>query len=431
MLPSIEKIQLSQSVGPFSDATLAGNFIYTAGQVGNDRQTGQLVAGGIVAETQQTMQNLRAILQAAGADFPDVVKTTIYLTDIRQFETINEVYRQYFPNGSYPARETVQVAGLYGDCRIEISMIAYRKPLPAITGQVVYHHVGVFSDQVFSGNGLIVFAQSEEITREKMQTLTQEMRQFESIFLQRQGLHAYRAHIFTMQEELDFAGHPVLGAAATVHDLLEPDEREVHWQFELNAKTVAVSTQRTLTGYWATMNQGKATFGRQLSEEESLRFLQYLNIHSRDWNRKFPLEVVSTGLPYLIIPVEGNVFHARITIDHLEKELEKIGAKFVFVLEVPTLRGRTWDNLGLVEDIATGSSGGPAGAYLVKHGNKSADEEIIIHQGENLGRPSQVHVRVRAEHGKPGEVLVSGDVVKIAQGQLREELSQYLRGNNP
>src|SRR5260370_37901065 len=100
------------------------------------------------------------------------------------------------------------------------------KPIP-------YYHVDVFSDRPFSGNGLTVFTESEGLSKSAMLKLTQEMRQFESIFLQRIDSTDVRAYIFTCEEELDFAGHPVLGAAATLHDLYQPEKQKAEWQFTL------------------------------------------------------------------------------------------------------------------------------------------------------------------------------------------------------
>ncbi len=102
-----------------------------------------------------------------------------------------------------------------------------------------------------------------------------------------------------------------------------------------------------------------------------------------------------------------------------EALLASFGAKFVYVLHLPTREGRSWDNDGRVEDVATGSAAGPVGAYLVRRGLASAGEEIILEQGRFLGRPSQLHVRVEGADGDGGEiaaVYVTGDVRMVARG---------------
>ena len=110
-------------IGPYNQAVLCGNMLFISGQIALDAATGQLVQGTIQEETHKVMQNLKAILNEAGADFADVLKTSIFLMDMAQFADVNEVYAQYFTN-HFPARETVQVAGLPRAVRVEISMIA-------------------------------------------------------------------------------------------------------------------------------------------------------------------------------------------------------------------------------------------------------------------------------------------------------------------
>jgi trans-2,3-dihydro-3-hydroxyanthranilate isomerase len=278
---------------------------------------------------------------------------------------------------------------------------------------IPYYHVDVFSDIPLSGNGLTVFPESKGLSKSLMQSITQEMRQFESIFLSHREGSVFGANVFTMEEELDFAGHPSLGAAAVLHDLLKPADEEAGWVLAFPAKEVPVTTKRKAHGYEGTMNQGPAFFGEMLKDEQSRHFLQALGLGEEDRDTAYPLQVVSTGLPYLVIPVERNSLQARIRVTDLAERLSSVGAKFVGILDIPSRSIRTWDNLGLVEDIATGSLAGPAAAYLVKHGVCGVNEPILIHQGKNLGRESKLHARVTG-----GDIYVRGDVVKVAAGQL-------------
>lgn len=110
-------------IGPYSQAMLAGNLLFLSGQVAIDAANGQLITGNIADETRRVMENIRNILQAAGYDFSNVVKTTIFLSDMKLFKDVNAVYATYF-DGNYPARETVAVAGLPLNVNVEISMIA-------------------------------------------------------------------------------------------------------------------------------------------------------------------------------------------------------------------------------------------------------------------------------------------------------------------
>lgn len=110
-------------IGPYNQAVQVGNMLFLSGQVAINPKNGNIEATDIFAETHQVMHNLRSVLQAADMDFKDVVKATIFLTDMSLFTSVNEVYGKYF-NGDFPARETVAVKGLPKNVNIEISMIA-------------------------------------------------------------------------------------------------------------------------------------------------------------------------------------------------------------------------------------------------------------------------------------------------------------------
>jgi 2-iminobutanoate/2-iminopropanoate deaminase len=110
-------------IGPYNQAVLCGEMLFISGQIALDPVNGTLVDGNIEAETTQVMKNLLAILDAAGMNFSNVVKTSIFLMDMGQFGLVNEVYARYFETDA-PARETVQVAGLPRGVNVEISMIA-------------------------------------------------------------------------------------------------------------------------------------------------------------------------------------------------------------------------------------------------------------------------------------------------------------------
>ena len=120
---SILSDQAPAPVGPYSQAVKAGGFLFLSGQVALDPATGKMVEGDVVANTRQIMANLEGVLQAAGASLADVVKTTIFLTDMGDFGAVNGVYGEYFPENP-PARSCVQVAALPLGAPIEMEMIA-------------------------------------------------------------------------------------------------------------------------------------------------------------------------------------------------------------------------------------------------------------------------------------------------------------------
>lgn len=111
-------------IGPYSQATRVGDWIFLSGQIPIDPQTGELIAGGVAAQTKQVLQNLQAVLTAMGLNLDSIVKTTIYMTDLNMFAEMNEVYETYF-RPPYPARATVQVSALPKGAQVEIEAIAY------------------------------------------------------------------------------------------------------------------------------------------------------------------------------------------------------------------------------------------------------------------------------------------------------------------
>jgi 2-iminobutanoate/2-iminopropanoate deaminase len=111
------------AIGPYSQAVRSGRFLFCSGQIPLDPQSGEIVAGDITAQTRRVMENVAALLQAEGLTFNNVVKTTIFLTNLGDFQTVNQIYGSYFKNDP-PARSTVQVAALPKGVNVEIEVIA-------------------------------------------------------------------------------------------------------------------------------------------------------------------------------------------------------------------------------------------------------------------------------------------------------------------
>ena len=112
-------------VGPYSQAIQAGDFVFVAGEKGLDPRTGKIVEGGIAAETRQTLENIKAILEAAGATMDHAVRSVVYMTDMGEFAEMNAVYAEYFPNDP-PGRSCVQVVALPAGAHVEIEITAVR-----------------------------------------------------------------------------------------------------------------------------------------------------------------------------------------------------------------------------------------------------------------------------------------------------------------
>ncbi|HEY8414100.1 MAG TPA: RidA family protein [Pyrinomonadaceae bacterium] len=121
-----ERVQTDRApaaIGPYSQAIRAGGFVFASGQIPTDPATGQFVKGGIAEQTEQVLKNLGAVLEAAGSSLDKVVKTTVFLADMKEFAQMNEVYAKFFTTAP-PARATVAAAGLPRDARVEIEAVA-------------------------------------------------------------------------------------------------------------------------------------------------------------------------------------------------------------------------------------------------------------------------------------------------------------------
>lgn len=280
---------------------------------------------------------------------------------------------------------------------------------------VRYFHVDVFAPRPLGGNGLSVFLGCDGWSGGRMQRLTREMRQFESIFLSRLDDDSASARLFTVQEELDFAGHPLLGAAAVLHRLHGAGADPRSWTLRLAQRELRVTTQsRGSAAVFAEMDQGRATLGPPLDPTDCRELLAALCLQASDLTPGLPLQVVSTGLPYLIVPVVRDALaRSAVRGRYLERLLAALGAKFVYVLDATTPEGRTWDNFGEVEDVATGSAAGPAAAYLFAHG-LAAQPLLRLQRGRWTGRPSEL--LIRRDGG--GRLQVSGLVWPVLSGVL-------------
>jgi 2-iminobutanoate/2-iminopropanoate deaminase len=123
-LAPVSTTEAPRAIGPYSQAIIAGGFLFASGQIPLDPTTGTITEGGITAQTHQVLQNLGAVLKAAGISYDRVVKTTVYLSDMANFPAVNEIYGTYFPAPA-PARATIQAAALPRNVLVEIDLVAF------------------------------------------------------------------------------------------------------------------------------------------------------------------------------------------------------------------------------------------------------------------------------------------------------------------
>ena len=277
-----------------------------------------------------------------------------------------------------------------------------------------YYHVDVFSKAPMSGNGITVVFPDEPLPDQDLLSITKEFNQFESIFLYPMENEMFQARIFTVQEELPFAGHPILGAGAVIHKLFYADSHATDISFSLGERNILIHSESAGQHFEVKMNQGTAAFVSTIGSAEHRRIAESLNLSLDDIDKDYPIETVSTGLPYLLVPVSKNIEKCSIRRSDFEQFLSGYGAKFVYVFDTSTLQCRTWDNDGAVEDVATGSAAGPLCAYLVKNGQATQGDIITLHQGSYVGRPSVIKGWVDSRN----EVIIMGDVVFFATGTI-------------
>jgi trans-2,3-dihydro-3-hydroxyanthranilate isomerase len=281
---------------------------------------------------------------------------------------------------------------------------------------LAYSHVDVFSGTPFGGNSLPVFPDAGNLSAEQMLRITQEMRHFEAIFLQPTDQPStVRARIFDLFDELPFAGHPIIGAAAVLHKRSGADGAQ-SWRFQLSSKTVEIRTEVTAQGYSGWLNQGAPEFFPTFDDGEQIA--RAFNLAPDDIVADLPMEVVSTGLRYLIVPVRpGALARARITRDITEL-LHGANAQFAVLLDESAVEVRHWNNDGIIEDVATGSAAGTIGAYRLRHGMACDGETFVLHQGQFTGRASELRVRPEGSVNHVETVHVGGDVAFVGHGTI-------------
>ena len=283
-----------------------------------------------------------------------------------------------------------------------------------------YYHVDVFTRCPYSGNSLAVIPDAAGLDGAQMAQITRELRHFESIFLEPDGdPRSWRARVFDLAGELDFAGHPVIGAACVAHELRGSGSRE-RWTIRLKSRTVEVRTERREAGQLsAVLCQGAAEFAPAPVAVPRAQLAGWFSLAEGDLDASLLPEVVSTGLRYLIVPVlPAALPQARIAVPDLQDRLDRMGAQFAYLLDVASAEGRHWNNDGLIEDVATGSAAGCVAAYLRRHGRLGDGQTATLHQGRFTGRPSQITIRAHGTGTDITSVEVGGDVVLIGTGTL-------------
>jgi trans-2,3-dihydro-3-hydroxyanthranilate isomerase len=303
--------------------------------------------------------------------------------------------------------------------------------------------VDVFTDKPFGGNPLAVFAEAEGLTTAEMQCLAREMNLSETTFvLSRQHTQAtgadFRVRIFTPARELPFAGHPVVGTHWVLAHLGRVDLREPVTQvrFELGVGVLPadlyVANGRVER---VVMTQDRPTFRAVLDAAHLAGLAEGLGLLPEAITEtRLPVQVVSTGLPQMMVPVRSlaevqGLDASRLNVPVLSRAWRAAGTDMALVFSLETERSEAAAHVrvfaplhGVPEDPATGSANGALGAYLVRHRVvpvAGPTTYILSEQGAEIGRPSTLYVEVDGTPEEITAVRVGGQVVPVAEGMVK------------
>ncbi len=298
-----------------------------------------------------------------------------------------------------------------------------------------YVRVDVFSKQPFCGNPLAVFPEADGLTKREMQLLAKEMNLSETTFVVRpsRGSGAdFRVRIFVPDNEIPYAGHPTIGTfyvlAKEGRIKLKGPVTRVMMEAIAGVMPVDIHSSKGKVTKVVT-HQNRPEFGPVVKDVGMIAEALSLDVGDLDPER-MPVQLVSTGLPWLIVPVrtrkavERAAGNASVFAEAVSRMPKGVVDMYVTCLD-PLAKGSTTHSRGfslvaknIVEDPATGSASGCLGAYLVEHGlvPRKRSVGIVNEQGYEIGRPSRIDIEVVSEDGRIEQVMVGGSVVHMMDG---------------
>ena len=286
--------------------------------------------------------------------------------------------------------------------------------------------VDVFAEEKYAGNQLAVFTDAAGLSTEEMQAIAKEVNFSETTFIQsstpKDG--GYDVRIFTPACELPFAGHPTLGTAYVLQQMvIQQPVEQVNLNLKVGQIPVTIAYQNQLpTELW--MQQNPPTFGTVLSAEA---IAPILSLSTDEIDSRFPIQEVSTGVPFIIVPLQSlsALQRIRVNSDRLFTLTEHLEAKDIFVF-CPETRNPANQfsarmfapNMGIAEDPATGSANGCFAGYLVQHRYQGTENiDVRVEQGYEIGRPSLLLLHAELMSNQIS-VKVGGNVVMVAKGEF-------------
>jgi trans-2,3-dihydro-3-hydroxyanthranilate isomerase len=284
-----------------------------------------------------------------------------------------------------------------------------------------FYILDVFAESKYAGNQLAVVRHASDLSPTTMQDLAREMHFAETTFIlsdePRDG--GYDVRIFTPAAEVPFAGHPTLGTAWLIRDQII---RQPVDKVTLNLKVGQIPV--TVDGDVLWMRQIQPTFMQTCTPAQ---VAPVLNLDESEFDTRFPIQEVSTGLEFLIVPLKGMdaVRRAHVNLAHLKELIAPLQAKMIFLFSAETyatenqINARMFgDEFGVPEDPATGSANGCLAGYLVKQRYFGTDAiEVRVEQGYEIKRPSILRLRASEQDGV-FDINVGGKVFLVARGEL-------------
>jgi trans-2,3-dihydro-3-hydroxyanthranilate isomerase len=291
---------------------------------------------------------------------------------------------------------------------------------------LIFYILDVFAEEKYSGNQLGVFRGASNLPDRQLQKLAKEMNYSETTFIMSEEKcgGGYDVRIFTPNEEVPFAGHPTLGTAWLIlHEIIGCMVEQV----TLNLKVGQIPVKFDYEGNFAiggTMKQQSPTFGKTF---EAKNVALAVNLNLNDLDERFPVQEVSTGLPFIIVPVRklDSMKKASINREKYFELIKNTNAKAIFLFcpepydPFNDINARLFaDYYGVPEDPATGSASGCLAAYLVRHRYFCEDRiDVRVEQGYEIGRPSLLHLQA-TKKGEDIDIYVGGKVKLIAKGEF-------------
>jgi len=280
----------------------------------------------------------------------------------------------------------------------------------------------VFSARRLEGNSVAVFFDGRGLTDAEMQALAREMNLSETTFvLPRDATiereRGIRVRIFTVQEELPFAGHPTLGTAFALRG--QNGAKQI--LLELNVGKVPVDFEDSAESPFGEMTQIDPTFGMR-HEREAVA--QATGLRVQDFDDSLPIQTVSTGVPFTVAPLKSLAVMRNLQIDRnrAAEYLTRTEGKFFYFVTRETVDREARLHARMLfyngEDPATGSAAGCSAAWMVAHGVTTPDERVLIEQGVEMKRPSRIFVRASQSDNRVVNVRVGGHSVEIMRGEV-------------